>query len=839
MGNARRPEDVAERDAATKTLASPGTRDVTPGENAAQRVGTVLRDKWRLDALLGIGGHAAVYAASHLNNGKRAAVKVLHPELSARADLVRRMLREGFFANQIAHASAVSVFDDDRAEDGSVYLVMDLLEGHSLDRYVGGEQRLPASEVLRIAEQVLGFLIEAHAVGILHRDIKPANLFLTNDGHVKVLDFGIARIAESPSDSSSTQTDTRLGTPAYMPPEQARGRWNLLDGRSDVWALGATMYALLTGRRPREAETTNEELLLAMTQPLPSLVTSPKRVPLSLASLVDRAVAFEMADRWPDARAMHKAVRVVKISVEEQDDDGETTLPHNPSNLPPPMPPAPPPAAPSRPAPAPPRAIPEPPRAAAALAPVPPPPRGLTPPPPPARGEALPAPPVFSKRAAASTPPPPVRGAALPAPPVHATVEGAPFSTLVNLLSLAHLPQVGFFLIGAHHPAGEPLRLRAYDPRRRTVVWEAMVGEEWLEYLKDIRILGRWVLLPNRSLLHCLDLETGQTLWTANLTEKVDLVGGGSDRGPAVHEANGVLVAKTIGRMIVALDPATGQEKARRKLEGNVDLLVVPGGQQVVVRFEAADRGLLEILAPATLEFTGRFGKAWFGDESSVLTARMLGTHVVAHVDSWGLLSARGVLVGEVTTRKEVLFERDRNADVEVAPAFEGGRLVYATTNGDLHLAPGGKKASLPLAGHRVVSVTLAGATLFVALEDNAGVVQLVALDAATLAPKLQYGVLAPMSHAARLSKRDPARYVVVDGGLAYFVARREGSTHGELRAVDVTTGAIVSTRSLGDVGVLDDWYVQAGCLVLWSSSAVRVIDPTRGVTVASYAAAT
>jgi eukaryotic-like serine/threonine-protein kinase len=839
MGNAKDPKDAAADDTSSATMASPSPRQPdsgslppAPGENAAARVGTVLRDKWRLDALLGTGGHAAVYAASHMNNGKRAAVKVLHPELSARADLVRRMLREGFFANQISHASAVSVLDDDRADDGSVYLVMDLLEGHSLDRYVGGTERLPPSEVLRVAEQVLGFLIEAHAAGILHRDIKPANLFLTDDGQVKVLDFGIARLAESTGDSSATQTDTKLGTPAYMPPEQARGRWNLLDGRSDIWALGATMYALLNGKKPRDAETANEELLLAMTEALPSLGTGATRFPVSLVGLVDRAVAFEMGDRWPDATAMQKAVRVAKIALD--DDDGELTEHQDPSDLPPPRPLAPPPSRGS--------AVPAPPVRGAAIPAPPVRPAGrvvMAPPAPPARGAALPAPPPPparpAPRAPTTAPPPSNRGQDLGTGV--SAMAGPAYSTLVNLLSLAHAPQMGFILIGAHHPEGEPARLRAYDPRRRAIVWEALEGEDWLEYLKDIRVIGRWVLIPNRSMLHCLDLGTGHLLWSANTTDKVDLIGGGVHRGPAIHEASGVLVAKTIGRMLIALDPATGQEKARRKFDASVDLLAVDGDPQVVVRFDQADRGLMEILAPATLEVAGRFGKAWFGDESSVLAAYFVGTHIVAHVESWGLLSARGVFVGEVATRKEVLFERDRNVDLDVVPSLSAGHLVYVTVNGDIHLAPGNKKAPIPLAGHRVKSVTLAGATLFVALEDTAGVVQLVALDAATLAPKLQYGALAPMGQAARLSKRDPMRYVLAEGGLAYFVARRDGSAHGELRVVDVATGSIVSTRSLSDVGVLDDWYLQAGCVVLWSHTAVRVIDPTRGITIASYTA--
>jgi serine/threonine protein kinase len=276
---------------------------------AMARVGSVLVDKWRLDALLGVGGMASVYAATH-RNGMRAAIKLLHPELCAQPTFVARFLREGYVANKIGHPAGVIVLDDDGTVWGSVFLVMELLEGDSLDRFTRRRgQRLPLKRILGIADDVLDLLATAHSKGILHRDIKPANIFLTVDDQVKVLDFGIARLAERALDGSATQTGTAMGTPSYMPPEQARGRWNMVDARTDLWALGATLYALLSGDRPRRAETVQEELLLAMTAPLISLAHLAPAVPGPVVEFVDRAVAFEMDPRFPDARSMQDALR--------------------------------------------------------------------------------------------------------------------------------------------------------------------------------------------------------------------------------------------------------------------------------------------------------------------------------------------------------------------------------------------------------------------------------------------------------------------------------------------------------------------------------------------------
>jgi serine/threonine protein kinase len=278
-------------------------------DRAKERVGAVLRDKWRLDALLGVGGMASVYAATH-RNGKRVAIKILHPEFCAQPQFVTRFLREGYVANKIEHPAAVQVLDDDGTQEGTVFLVMDLLDGSSLERFTRrGGTRLPLESILRIGYEVLDLLAAAHAKGIVHRDVKPANIMVTAGGTVKVLDFGIARLTERALDGSSTQTGAAMGTPAYMPPEQARGRWNLVDVRTDLWAMGATMFALVVGDRPRRAETVQEELLLAMTTPLPSLAVAAPGTPPALVAFVDRAVAMEMGARWPDAKTMQSAVR--------------------------------------------------------------------------------------------------------------------------------------------------------------------------------------------------------------------------------------------------------------------------------------------------------------------------------------------------------------------------------------------------------------------------------------------------------------------------------------------------------------------------------------------------
>jgi eukaryotic-like serine/threonine-protein kinase len=271
------------------------------------RLGTTLKSKWRLDALLGMGGMACVYSATH-RNGKRAAVKLLHPLISHEPSLRKRFLREGYLANKVRHPGAVEVIDDDVTEDGAVFLVMELLEGESLQARNSRLKVLAPGEVLRIADQLLDVLVAAHAEGIVHRDLKPDNVFLHRDGRVKVLDFGIARLRE-PASVKATATGTSMGTPAYMPPEQARGLWEEVDARSDLWAVGATMFVALTGRDVHRARTINELLLAAMTKKAPPLSEIAPHLPPEVCAVVDRALAFDRDERFPDARAMQAAVR--------------------------------------------------------------------------------------------------------------------------------------------------------------------------------------------------------------------------------------------------------------------------------------------------------------------------------------------------------------------------------------------------------------------------------------------------------------------------------------------------------------------------------------------------
>jgi hypothetical protein len=160
-------------------------------------------------------------------------------------------------------------------------------------------------------------LAAAHEKNVVHRDIKPENLFITRAGVLKVLDFGIARVFESqPTRSTSTRAGMVMGTPAFMAPEQARARWDEVDGRTDLWAVGATMFTLLSGRQVHEAQSNHEQLIMSATEPARRLEAVAAEVPESVASIVDRALAFDRNDRWPDARTMQHAVRVVLDSDE-------------------------------------------------------------------------------------------------------------------------------------------------------------------------------------------------------------------------------------------------------------------------------------------------------------------------------------------------------------------------------------------------------------------------------------------------------------------------------------------------------------------------------------------
>jgi eukaryotic-like serine/threonine-protein kinase len=279
----------------------------SPESAGAARVGTWLRDKYHLDRVLGEGGMATVYAATHRNK-KRFAVKMLLPQFSLHLDIRARFLREGYLANSVDHPGAVAVLDDDVADDGSAFLVMELLEGVTVESFCDDpERRIDTPAVLSLAYQLLDVLAAAHAKGVVHRDIKPANLFVTRSGIVKVLDFGIARLREG-DELSTTRTGVHMGTPAFMSPEQAGGRMSQIDARSDLWSVGATLFYLLTKRNVHVGETAQHVMMLTATTQADTIVSVHPGMPAELGRIIDRALALDKKDRWANASAMRDAV---------------------------------------------------------------------------------------------------------------------------------------------------------------------------------------------------------------------------------------------------------------------------------------------------------------------------------------------------------------------------------------------------------------------------------------------------------------------------------------------------------------------------------------------------
>jgi serine/threonine-protein kinase len=274
---------------------------------AMERVGTTLRGKYRLDAVLGVGGMAFVYRATD-DEGRRFAIKMLHPELSTRESIRKRFLREGQAAAAVKHPGVVAIVDEGVDDGGAAYLAMELLQGASLE-IVAHERggRLPVPVACTVLDQLLGVLVAAHAAGVIHRDLKPSNLFLTNDGALKVLDFGIARVRDGlANEKDATATGVLLGTPGFMAPEQAAGKSSAIDARTDLWAAAATFFALASGKTVHEGENATQLMIASATTP-PRSVRSVVGLPDPVARVIDRALSFESLARYASATAMRDA----------------------------------------------------------------------------------------------------------------------------------------------------------------------------------------------------------------------------------------------------------------------------------------------------------------------------------------------------------------------------------------------------------------------------------------------------------------------------------------------------------------------------------------------------
>lgn len=273
-----------------------------------RRIGTLI-GKWRVDSLLGSGSMAAVYAVTH-RNGSRAALKILHAQLCNDELVVERFLSEGYLANVVKHSGIVRVFDDGMTDEGCPFLAMEMLEGETLEDYCEAKgPKLPLSAALGIADSIMDVLAAVHAGNVIHRDLKPSNVFLTADLQIKLLDFGVAKLSDKKSVSKLSLVGMVLGTPAFMAPEQARGIREEVDTRSDIFALGAILFTMLTGENVHPVEGVQQKLLAAATQrarPVSAVLPS---VPAPVAAVIDQALQFRKDDRWQTVTQMRRALK--------------------------------------------------------------------------------------------------------------------------------------------------------------------------------------------------------------------------------------------------------------------------------------------------------------------------------------------------------------------------------------------------------------------------------------------------------------------------------------------------------------------------------------------------
>ncbi|MEM9069960.1 MAG: protein kinase [Myxococcota bacterium] len=277
---------------------------LTPEERLGTEVGS-----WILDRVIGEGGMGVVFAARHKTLGSKAAIKLLHPHLLRSESVAKRFEREAQAAAAIQHPNVVRILDVLSAEDGARCIVMDFLEGESLHRRlkrVGALSPIVAADFLL---PVMDALSQAHARGIVHRDLKPDNVFLAREGTgevPKLLDFGIAKLLGG--DGTGTRTGMLMGTPAYMAPEQARGSKDV-GPPADVWAMGCVWFECLTGRTPFVSDTPQAILASILTEPPPMLRQISDDVPAHWAGVVDRALARDVAERFPDMGSFADAIR--------------------------------------------------------------------------------------------------------------------------------------------------------------------------------------------------------------------------------------------------------------------------------------------------------------------------------------------------------------------------------------------------------------------------------------------------------------------------------------------------------------------------------------------------
>jgi serine/threonine-protein kinase len=304
------------------TLASTLACSNAPAEPAIEEVGlvvgAVIAGKYRLERLLGVGGVGVVFAACNLELDKRVAIKCLLPWALSQPRAVERFRREARAAAKMSGEHVAQVLDLGTLESGAPFIVLEYLEGCDLDSYLTKRGPLPIDEAVEYVLQACAGLSEAHAARIVHRDLKPANLFLAErpDGRkvVKLLDFGISKLLDGPRTSKNNNV---MGTAIYMAPEQIHPG-SEVDARTDIWALGVTMYELLTGEVPFVGDTVAETLariILTDAAPIRSLR---RDIPEALANVVARCLQSNPAERFRTVADLASALALVSRSPDRE-----------------------------------------------------------------------------------------------------------------------------------------------------------------------------------------------------------------------------------------------------------------------------------------------------------------------------------------------------------------------------------------------------------------------------------------------------------------------------------------------------------------------------------------
>jgi serine/threonine-protein kinase len=297
-------------------------------------VGRVIAGKYKLESPIGSGSTASVFRALHLDLKRNVAVKILHEQNSGQMQFVKRFKGEALAASKLEHPNVARVLDFGQDADGLLYLVMELLTGRSLEAILAVEGRLPPRMALTFAIQACSALAFAHDVGIVHRDVKPENIMIVahrdDDGNpcdlAKVCDFGLAKLGERDPDQEDLTTGGMLcGSPMYMSPEQTRGE--TLDGRSDIYSLGVTLFEALTGTFPHEGTDLGDLFTKKMMQPPKKLSTILPGVDALLEDVVMRALSSDPKSRHGNARVLREELReALALLDDDEDDDREPTI---------------------------------------------------------------------------------------------------------------------------------------------------------------------------------------------------------------------------------------------------------------------------------------------------------------------------------------------------------------------------------------------------------------------------------------------------------------------------------------------------------------------------------